>query len=189
LEVPNPTDTTQKGSKDPLTPPAKEVEQTSRPYPDCVAPWGEAVKHGQFVKAYKHKNGFSDAPCEVQLRTCTVGKLEGTYEQLSCRSWETSYLDRLEGIPSFDGGYTSQGLQKYLTRLKGYKSLSTNPSSQELQDHINWLNTYPEPDKILSNRKLQQITATRMNEVVYQREYGNNLHSEALDQILRILDE
>ncbi|MDR2540221.1 MAG: hypothetical protein LBD11_00100 [Candidatus Peribacteria bacterium] len=189
LNIPNPPETIQKGSKDPLTPPAKEVEQTSRPYPDCIAPRGETVKHGQFVKAYKHKNGFTDAPCEVQLRTCTVGTLEGTYQQLYCRSWETSYIDRLEGIPSFDGGYTSQGLQTYLNRLKGAKTLNGNPSTQELQEHINWLNAYPEPDKLISNRKLQQITATRTNEVVYQREYGNTLQSEALDQILRILDE
>jgi hypothetical protein len=63
------------------------------------------------VKAYKHKNGFNDAPCEVQLRTCVVGTLEGNYEQLSCRHWDTSYIDRLNNYPSFDAGYSEEKME------------------------------------------------------------------------------
>jgi hypothetical protein len=63
------------------------------------------------VKAYKHKNGFNDAPCEVQLRTCVVGTLEGTYEQLSCRHWDTSYIDWLNHYPSFDAGYSDEKME------------------------------------------------------------------------------
>jgi hypothetical protein len=102
LEVPNGSETSWGDAKDALNSPAKEVEQTQRPYPNCLTPRGETVKHGQFVKAYKHKNGFNDAPCEVQLRTCAVGKLEGNYSQLYCRSRDISYIDWLNGIPNWD---------------------------------------------------------------------------------------
>ncbi|MDR0369132.1 MAG: hypothetical protein LBH96_00930 [Candidatus Peribacteria bacterium] len=124
-----------------LTP--RPIDQTEREYPDCKAPWGETVKHGQFIKAYKHKNGFNDAPCQVQLRTCVVGKLEGSYQQLSCTHWDTSYIDWLNHSPTWD--------------------------------------TY-------SQAKLQWIKNIREQEENYVIEYGNNLKSEALDQILNILD-
>jgi len=78
------------------------AEQSERYYPSCKAPWGETIKHGQFVKAYRNKNGFSDAPCQVQLRTCVVGILEGRYAYPSCRHWDTSYIDRLDGSPTRD---------------------------------------------------------------------------------------
>jgi hypothetical protein len=102
------------------------------------------VKQGQFVKAYKHKNGFNDAPCEVQLRTCAVGKLEGNYEQLYCRSRDISYIDWLNGIPNWDLGFSAE--------------------------------------------KLKWIQKIRESELKYQKEYGNALHSEVLEQILAILD-
>lgn len=80
----------------------RPVDQTEREYPDCKTPRWETVKHGQFIKAYKHKNGFNDAPCQVQLRTCVVGQLEGSYQQLSCTHWDTSYIDWLNNSPTWE---------------------------------------------------------------------------------------
>jgi len=77
-----------------------EVEQETFHHSNCVAPRGEKVKHGQFVKAYRHKNGFNDYPCEVQIRLCTNGTLEGTYQNDYCMHRNTSYLDRLDGYPN-----------------------------------------------------------------------------------------
>ncbi len=64
--------------------PQTVVDQTEKPTMDCVTPRGETVKDGLFVKAYKHKIGTNDTPCEVQLRACTVGLLEWTYKYASC---------------------------------------------------------------------------------------------------------
>ena len=77
-----------------------EIEQHSFQHENCRAPWGEKVNHWQFVKAYKHKNGFSDYPCEVQIRLCVDWELEWTYQYDSCYGWNTSYLDRLDGYPT-----------------------------------------------------------------------------------------
>lgn len=52
----------------------KLLEEIKRNY--CETPWGERVRSGQFVKAYRFKNGFSDIPCQVQLRLCVDGELE-----------------------------------------------------------------------------------------------------------------
>jgi hypothetical protein len=70
------------------------------------------VKHGQFVKAYRHRNGFNDAPCEVQLRTCILGTLEGTYEELSCKHWDTSYIDWLNNYPTRESGYSPEKMKR-----------------------------------------------------------------------------
>jgi hypothetical protein len=55
------------------------------------------VQAGQFVKAYRFKNGFTDIPCKVQLRLCVNGELEGNYNEATCQPWETSYEDFLNG--------------------------------------------------------------------------------------------
>jgi hypothetical protein len=117
LNRPNQGGSTAGIPNDPLSAPDATVKQTERTYPDCKTPRGELVKHGQFVKAYKHKNGFNDAPCEVQLRTCVVGKLEGTYNQLSCRNWDTSYIDWLNNFPTRDAGY-SQEKMKWIKQIR-----------------------------------------------------------------------
>lgn len=98
---PNQQSTTRGDSSENITQ-SVSVEQSKKYYPDCKTPRGETVKHSQFVKAYKHKNGFNDAPCQVQLRACSAGQLEGSYNYSSCTYWETSYLDRLDGSPTWD---------------------------------------------------------------------------------------
>ena len=110
LNRPNQGGSSRGDNGDAISPSPIEVEQTRRPYPDCKAPWWETVKHGQFVKAYRHKNGFNDAPCQVQLRTCVVGTLEGDYKHLSCRHWDTSYIDWLNNSPTWET-YSKEKLQ------------------------------------------------------------------------------
>ena len=107
-------ETTRGHTQQGVTPPASETEQTERYYPSCRTPRGETVKHGQFVKAYKHRNGFNDAPCEVQLRTCVVGILEGNFEQLTCKHRETSYIDRLNNYPTRESGYSQEKMRRIL---------------------------------------------------------------------------
>lgn len=50
----------------------------------CITPWNSLVNHGQFVKAYKYNNGFSNMACEVELRYCVNGTLEGTFAFDEC---------------------------------------------------------------------------------------------------------
>lgn len=76
------------------------VEQTTRTYEDCVAPWGERVKHWQFIQAFKHENWFSDAPCEAQIRLCTMGELMWTYTESTCKTRDTSFIDWVNGSPT-----------------------------------------------------------------------------------------
>lgn len=49
------------------------------------------------MKAYRFKNGFSDIPCQVQIRVCADGSLEGNYQHATCQPWDTSYEDFLNG--------------------------------------------------------------------------------------------
>ena len=76
------------------------VEQTTRTYEDCIAPRGERVKHWQFIQAFKHENWFSDAPCEAQIRLCTMWELMWTYTESTCKTRDTSFIDRVNGSPT-----------------------------------------------------------------------------------------
>ena len=77
-----------------------EVDQTKRPQWDCTAPWGEKVKHWQFVQAFKHENWFSDSPCEAQIRLCSMWNLMWTYTESSCKTRDTSFIDWINGSPT-----------------------------------------------------------------------------------------
>lgn len=77
-----------------------EVEQTDRPLWNCTAPRWEKVKHWQFVQAFKHKNWFSDLPCEFQFRLCTMWDLMWTFTESSCKTWDTSFVDWVYGSPT-----------------------------------------------------------------------------------------
>lgn len=47
--------------------------------------WGTTVKKGQFVKAYKFNNGFTNLSCEVELRYCLQqDDLQGNFIFPSC---------------------------------------------------------------------------------------------------------
>lgn len=66
----------------------------------CVTPWGERVKNGQFVKAYKSSVGLIDMPCEVELRLCVKWKLKWSYANRTCVFKKMTYRDYL--IQNYD---------------------------------------------------------------------------------------
>lgn len=80
----------------------EEVEQTQRPHRDCTAPWWEKVKHGQFVQAFKHANWFADAPCEMQIRLCSMWDLMWAYTESTCKTRESSFIDWVNWSPNWD---------------------------------------------------------------------------------------
>ena len=80
----------------------EEVDQTTRPHRDCTAPWWEKVKHGQFVQAFKHANWFADAPCEMQIRLCSMWDLMWTYTESTCKTRDASFIDWVNWYPNGD---------------------------------------------------------------------------------------
>jgi hypothetical protein len=50
---------------------------------DCTTPWGEAIKHNDFVLAYQQR---TDVPsiCNIEKRVCSEGTLGGSYTQQAC---------------------------------------------------------------------------------------------------------
>ena len=80
----------------------EEVDQTNRPHWDCTAPWWEKVKHGNFVQAFKHANWFADAPCEMQIRICTMWNLMWTYTESTCKTRDASFIDWVNWYPYWD---------------------------------------------------------------------------------------
>jgi hypothetical protein len=77
------------------------IEQTERPHRNCTTPRWEKVKHGQFIQAFKHENWFSDAPCEAQFRLCSMWELLWTYTESTCKTWDTSFIDWINGSPTW----------------------------------------------------------------------------------------
>ena len=78
----------------------EEVDQTTRPHRNCTAPRWEKVEHWQFIQAFKHANWFSDAPCEAQIRICTMGELKWTYTESTCKTRNTSFIDWINWSPN-----------------------------------------------------------------------------------------
>lgn len=60
------------------------VQQEKTTEKNCIAPWGEKVNNGQFIKAYYDKYGFTDKVCEVELRICLDGKLQWNFSNPNC---------------------------------------------------------------------------------------------------------
>lgn len=87
-------------SSDNLRTENQELDQTKRPHFDCTAPRWEKVKHGQFIQAFKHANWFYDAPCEMQIRLCSEWELLWTYKESTCKTWDTSFIDWVNGSPT-----------------------------------------------------------------------------------------
>lgn len=57
----------------------------------CITPWGEKIEHGQFVKAYKFRYGFTNKSCEIQIRLCVDWELKGSYKYDDCEPLTMSY--------------------------------------------------------------------------------------------------
>lgn len=96
------------------------IEQTKRPYRDCTAPRWEKISHGQYIYAYKHGNWFSDAPCEVQLRLCSMWELLWTYTESSCKTRDTSFIDRINGSPTRQT-YSEEKLERVKKQIENEK--------------------------------------------------------------------
>ena len=120
----------------------EEVQQTSRPHWDCVAPRWEKVKHGMFVQAFKHSNWFSDAPCQAQLRLCSMWDLIWTYREPSCKTRDTSFIDWINGSISRDT-YSREKIEWVKKQIKAEKSNKKdywkNINSDELDKILNIL--------------------------------------------------
>jgi len=74
---------------------------------DCRAPWWEVVKNRQFVRAYKSAFWFTNAACEVELRYCLDGELNGSFYYKYCEhmdmSWEDYILQSQDETESYQG--------------------------------------------------------------------------------------
>lgn len=53
----------------------------------CALPWGGTIPHGSSVVSYAN----SSSPCASQVRTCSYGRLSGTYKYSSCQSTNNNY--------------------------------------------------------------------------------------------------
>lgn len=73
------------------------VNQTPTDKRYCTTAWGEKIKNGQFIKAYKSSIGLIDMPCEVELRLCVDGTLKGHYTNRTCLVKNMTYRDYLVG--------------------------------------------------------------------------------------------
>lgn len=101
------------------------IEQTSRSYPNCTAPRWEKVKHWQFIQAFKHANWFSDAPCEAQIRLCSMWKLVWTYAESTCKTWDSSFIDRVNGSPTRNT-YSKEKLEWVKKQIKNEQDYYEN---------------------------------------------------------------
>ena len=70
---------------------------TTRDGTVCQTPWGENVRNGQFVKAYRFDKGFSNLPCEVELRYCVQTNLEWSFAYASCQPYDIAVEDYMIG--------------------------------------------------------------------------------------------
>ncbi len=118
---------------------ANEVPQQQNPRKYCQAPRGEKVQAGQFVKAYRFKNGFTDIPCKVQLRLCVDGELEGSYDEATCQPWETSYEDFLHGYMNSEEPSPQRLLKMLKTEFEPDPEYGNNLSPELIDQLLNIL--------------------------------------------------
>ena len=127
---------------DNIRPEDEEVEQTRRPHWDCTTPWWEKVSHGSFIQAFKHANWFNDAPCEAQIRLCTMWNLMWTYTESTCKTWDSSFIDWINGSPTRDT-YSKEKLEWIKKQIKAEKNYKKDYwrqiSSEELNSILNIL--------------------------------------------------
>ena len=106
------------------------IDQTDRPHRDCTAPRWEKIKHGQVIQAFKHANWFSDAPCEAQLRLCSMWELMWTYTESRCESRDTSFIDRINGSPTWQT-YSKEKLELIKKQIKNEEKYYKNTRKNE----------------------------------------------------------
>ena len=128
------------GNEDALSPEPVEVAQERSLWAVCKTPWGEKVQPGHFVKAYRFKNGFTDIPCQAQIRTCVDGKLEGQYQYSSCQSWDTSYEDFLYWYMDSEQPSPQRLLKMLQTDFQPSPEYGNNLSSEIIDKMLRILN-------------------------------------------------
>jgi len=121
LDRPSRTYTYDIGSGDNIVTDVEEIDQTERVHRDCTTPRWEKVKHGQFIYAYKHANGFSDSRCEMQIRLCSMWKLNWSYKNSTCKTRDTSFIDWINNSPTWDT-YSKAKLDWVKEQIKYEKS-------------------------------------------------------------------
>lgn len=84
----------------------------------CRTPWGERVENRQFVKAYATAFGFSNAPCEVELRYCHDGKLDGSFEYERCAYQDMPWEDFIIKEQDGQSMYEDDSILQYLETLQ-----------------------------------------------------------------------
>lgn len=114
------------------------IEQTRKQHANCITSRWEEVAHWQIIQAFKHANGFYDIPCQTQIRLCSDWKLNGSYEQESCRHWESSFVDRFNGSANNDK-YYKEKLKKIKQKIK---------YEEEYYKELKWLSEEEALDKI-----------------------------------------
>ena len=106
------------------------IDQTKRPERGCTTPRWEKVQHGQIIPAYKHANWFSDAPCESQIRLCSMWRLMWSFTESSCKTRDTSFIDWVNGSPTRKT-YSKEKLERVKEQIKNeeiyYKNARKNP--------------------------------------------------------------
>ena len=100
-----------------IRPEDPEVQQQTRTYWGCTTPRWEKLKHWEFVQAFKHANWFSDAPCEAQIRLCTMWELMWTFTESRCQTRDTSFIDWVNGSPTRDT-YSEEKLDLVRKQIK-----------------------------------------------------------------------
>jgi len=106
------------------------IEQTTRPTRDCTTPRWEKVKHGWFIQAFKHENWFSDAPCEAQIRLCSMWELMGSFTESTCKTRDTSFIDWINWSPTRET-YSEEKLDWVRKRIKDEEIYYRNARKNE----------------------------------------------------------
>ena len=119
----------------------QEVAQVRDLWKICTTPWWEKVQPGQFVKAYRFQNGFYDIPCQVQLRLCVDGNLEGVYQYSSCQYRETSYEDFVNGYMNNEQPSPQRLLKMLQTDFQPRPEYGGNLSSEMIDRIIDILSS------------------------------------------------
>jgi hypothetical protein len=109
-----------------------QITPASDQYRSCLTPRGENVAHGDFVKAYQLSRGFTNLACEVQLRPCYDGTLEGKFLFDSCKSYDIAVEDFLDNYYDPDQASLKQ-------MIEVLRSIARDPFAQD---------TYPQIDLV-----------------------------------------
>ena len=92
---PAPSNTVPTRNNQPVT--TRTSSSTSWDGSVCATPRWEEVRNGQFVKAYRSDKGFSNMPCEVELRYCVQTRLDWAFQYPSCQHYDIAVEDYLQG--------------------------------------------------------------------------------------------